>query len=92
MGWGDDWGNKGFTGSIAGGGRLESKPPAGTHVGNCMAGNPPLGSGGWGTPYYNDKCPGCRRDRSATRFPSGSGVGDVLKVGSLYKAAKSLWG
>lgn len=85
-GWGTStWGNNG-----------NNPDPEGTHNNSCIAGTSGWGNSGFMTPYYDEKCPGCRHDRSKSSWTNRkSGGNPTLQFCALFGvgavAKKSLW-
>ena len=101
-GWGTGWGNSGWgrsgsSGSSGGWGRSgfgghDSRDPEGQHISSCIAENT-WGRQGPFSDYYDERCPGCRRDRAMRPWGSSKGgLGSTaIKIGALYVAKKSLF-
>ncbi|XP_052818427.1 uncharacterized protein LOC128244465 [Mya arenaria] len=89
MSWGSSWGHDSWS-------VREEHGTEGVHCGSCTAGGSSWGGRSWGN-GYDERCPGCRRDRAGSPFGSdgmighgSSGVMKVLCVTGGYNVAKSV--
>ncbi|KAL4231070.1 hypothetical protein ACF0H5_008653 [Mactra antiquata] len=102
--WGtSSWSNTSKSGSSHGWGNTswsnneDNIEPEGTHSSSCIAGTSGWGNSGLMTSFYDEKCSGCRHERSSCSWTNKkSGANPAWKFCALFgigvTAKKSLWG